>query len=81
MFLNVSDTDMLCIGTKHKLTILKKPTVFNIGKVDVTNLNIAIQEEQGAQQAYYTTLWDLWRAHYTIRNLTLYDFENNVPLE
>ena len=54
---------------------------FHIGKIDVTNLNIAIQEELGAQQSYYSTLWDLWRAHYTIRNLTLYDFENDVPLE
>jgi outer membrane protein len=54
---------------------------FVIGKIDVTNLNIAIQEELGAQQSYYSTLWDLWRAHYTIRNLTLYDFENDLPLE
>lgn len=64
---------------KKRVDISKKR--FNIGKIDVTNLNIAIQEELGAQQAYYSTLWDLWRAHYTIRNLTLYDFENDVPLE
>lgn len=64
---------------KKRVDIAKKR--FNIGKIDVTNLNIAIQEELGAQQSYYATLWDLWRAHYTIRNLTLYDFENDVPLE
>ncbi|MDF1694458.1 MAG: TolC family protein [Saprospiraceae bacterium] len=62
-----------------RIDIAKKR--FNIGKIDVTNLNIAIQEELSARQAYYATLWDLWRAHYTIRNLTLYDFEAGVPLE
>ena len=64
---------------RKRIDIAKKR--FKIGKIDVTNLNIAIQEELGAQQSYYSTLWDLWRAHYTIRNLTLYDFENDVPLE
>ncbi len=64
---------------KKRVDIAKKR--FDIGKIDVTNLNIAIQEELGAQQSYYSTLWDLWRAHYTIRNLTLYDFENDAPLE
>lgn len=64
---------------KKRVDIAKKR--FDIGKIDVTNLNIAIQEELGAQQSYYSTLWDLWRAHYTIRNLTLYDFESDKPLE
>ena len=64
---------------QKRLDIAKKR--FDIGKIDVTNLNIAIQEEISAQQSYYSTLWDFWRAHYTIRNLTLYDFENDVPLE
>lgn len=63
---------------KRRLDIAKKR--FNIGKIDVTNLNIALQEEQGARQQYFRTLWDLWIAHYTLRNLTLYDFENDVPL-
>ena len=62
-----------------RLDIAKKR--FDIGKIDVTNLNIAISEEQSARQQYYSTLWDLWRAHYTLRNLTLYDFENGVVIE
>ncbi len=62
----------------RRLDIAKKR--FQIGKIDVTNLNIAIQEEQGARQQYFNNLWDLWRAHYTIRNLTLFDFETNTPL-
>ncbi len=64
---------------QKRLEIAKKR--YQIGKIDVTNLNIAIQEEQGARQQYFNSLWDLWRAHYTIRNLTLYDFEADMPLE
>ncbi|MFT6334154.1 MAG: outer membrane protein [Saprospiraceae bacterium] len=70
--------EALVIALK-RLDIAKKR--FQIGKIDVTNLNIAIQEEQGARQQYFNTLWDLWRAHYTIRNLTLFDFETNTPLD
>jgi outer membrane protein TolC len=47
---------------------------YNIGKIDVTNLNIAIQEHESARQAYYSALWALRRAHHEIRLLTLYDF-------
>ena len=47
---------------------------YNIGKIDVTNLNIAIQENESARQAYYNALWALKRAHHEIRLLTLYDF-------
>jgi len=64
---------------QKRLDIAKKR--FQIGKIDVTNLNIAIQEEQSARQLYFNSLWDMWRAHYTIRNLTLYDFEADRPLE
>lgn len=74
--LNLS-TDALSIADK-RLDIAKKR--FNIGKIDVTNLNIAIQEQQNAQQQYYSSLWSLWQAHYTIRNLTLFDFEKNEKL-
>jgi outer membrane protein TolC len=47
---------------------------YNIGKIDVTNLNIAIQEHEAARQGYYAALWTLRRAHHEIRLLTLYDF-------
>jgi outer membrane protein TolC len=47
---------------------------YNIGKIDVTNLNIAIQEHEAARQRYYSALWTLRQAHHEIRLLTLYDF-------
>jgi outer membrane protein TolC len=53
---------------------------YGIGKIDVTNLNIAIQEHENARQAYYAALWNVRRAHHEIRLLTLYDFEVSVPI-
>lgn len=69
--------DALEIAEK-RLDLAKKR--FDVGKVEVTDLNIAIQEEISTRQQYYTTLWSLWQAHYTLRNLTLFDFENGVVL-
>ena len=48
---------------------------YAIGKIDVTNLNIAIQEHEDSRQAYYAALWNVRRAHHEIRLLTLYDFD------
>ena len=53
---------------------------YEIGKIDVTELNIALNEDQVARRAYFQSLWSLWTAHYEIRNLTLYDFINRNSL-
>lgn len=55
-----------------RMDIAKKR--YQIGKTDVLDLNVAIQEHRSAVQQYYNALWEAWRAHYQIRNLTLYDF-------
>ncbi|MBK8505778.1 MAG: TolC family protein [Saprospiraceae bacterium] len=49
---------------------------YEIGKIEVTELNIALNEYQDARKAYIQSLWSLWTSHYEIRNLTLYDFVN-----
>lgn len=53
---------------------------YEIGKIDVTDLNIALNEYQDARKAYIQSVWSLWTAHYEIRNLTLYDFINRKSL-
>ncbi len=53
---------------------------YQIGKIDVTELNIALNEYDAARRAYIQALWNLWTAHYEIRNLTLYDFHRMEPL-
>jgi len=45
-----------------------------IGKIDITNLNIALTEKDGAKRAYIGALRSFWTAYYDLRRLTLYDF-------
>jgi outer membrane protein TolC len=45
-----------------------------IGKVDITNLNIALTEKDAARRAYLQALNSFWIAYYDLRRLTLYDF-------
>ncbi|MEM9919862.1 MAG: TolC family protein [Bacteroidota bacterium] len=51
-----------------------------IGKIGVTELNLAIRELNEARKAYYAALREFWLAHYEIRRLTLYDFQNGQSL-
>jgi len=44
------------------------------GKVDITNLNIALSEKDEARRSYTRALRDFWLAYYDLRRLTLYDF-------
>ncbi|MEM9859644.1 MAG: TolC family protein, partial [Bacteroidota bacterium] len=48
-----------------------------IGKIDITNLNIALTEKDQAKRSYITALRDFWNAYYNLRELTLYDFASN----
>ncbi|HEY9486676.1 MAG TPA: TolC family protein [Chryseosolibacter sp.] len=45
-----------------------------IGKIDITNLNIALNEKDDAKRRYIQALHDFWIAYYNLRQLTLYDF-------
>lgn len=45
-----------------------------IGKIDITNLNIALTEKDDAKRSYILALQSFWTAYYDLRRLTLYDF-------
>ncbi|MEO7991678.1 MAG: TolC family protein [Chryseolinea sp.] len=45
-----------------------------IGKIDITNLNIALTEKDNAKRSYLQALKSFWIAYYNLRRLTLYDF-------
>ncbi len=45
-----------------------------IGKIDITNLNIALTEKDAAKRSYIDALKSFWIAYYELRRLTLYDF-------
>jgi outer membrane protein len=51
-----------------------------IGKIGITDLNIAISEEDSARRSYMSALRSFWVAYYELRQLTLYDFENDRSL-
>src|SRR5690554_2662628 len=50
------------------------------GKVDITNLNIALSEKDAAKRSYNKALRDFWIAYFDLRRLTLYDFANKELL-
>jgi outer membrane protein TolC len=51
-----------------------------IGKISITDLNIAQAEADNSKSNYINTLWIYWRNYYDLRRLTLYDFEKDSPI-
>lgn len=51
-----------------------------IGKIDITNLNIALTEKDTAKRGYLLALKSFWSSYYNLRRLTLFDFANQRPL-
>ncbi len=54
--------------------------LYLIGKISITELNQAIEDQNRSRQAYYNALRDFWEGYFEIRRLTLYDFINNKAL-
>lgn len=54
---------------------------FLLGKVDITDLNLASTEQDRARRGYVQALRNYWLSYFRLRKLTLYDFENQRPLE
>lgn len=53
---------------------------FLIGKQDITRLNIARTDREQNRRAYINSLRSYWNYYYSIRYLTLFDFEKNITL-
>lgn len=71
----------LAIASKSDTVALKRYEVtkqrYLIGKIGITDLNIAQTEKDNAQQGYVSALYSSWRNYYELRKLTLYDFMTN----
>jgi outer membrane protein TolC len=63
---------------QERLRITKER--YLVGKLTVTDLNLALEEAIRAQEAYIGALRSYWLAYYTLRRLTLYDFMQNRPV-
>ncbi len=51
-----------------------------IGKVNITDLNLALEQKDEAVRSYVQSLKEFWIAFFDLRRLTLYDFENKELL-
>jgi outer membrane protein TolC len=88
VFLEVSQFNMqydqLDIALKADTIARKRFEVtrerFLIGRIDVRDLNDAIREQDVARRGYISALRTFWVNYYSLRRLTLYDFERDLPL-
>ncbi len=73
------------IAAKSDTVAMKRYEVtkqrFLIGKIAVLDLNDADNRKDQNRRAYVQSLQDYWTYFYTIRQLTLFDFLNNKPLD
>jgi outer membrane protein TolC len=63
--------------TRYDITKQK----FMLGSLDVLKLNDALAQKDLAITNYMTALRTYWNYFYNVRKTTLWDFENNAPLE
>ncbi|WP_435415956.1 TolC family protein [Polaribacter aestuariivivens] len=66
------------IATK-RFEITKKR--FVLGKITITDLNLALTEKDRSVLQYLNSLEKFWVDYYTLRRLTLYDFIKNKKIE
>ncbi|GAL68638.1 TolC family protein [Jejuia pallidilutea] len=52
-----------------------------LGKITITDLNIALQEKDQAIFQYLNSLQKFWQDYYILRQLTLYDFINDKKID
>ena len=53
---------------------------YMIGKIGITDLNIAQNEKDNARRGYFDVLQTFWRNFYEIRKLTLFDFVREAKI-
>ncbi|MFK8061208.1 MAG: TolC family protein [Polaribacter sp.] len=53
---------------------------FVLGKITITDLNIALQEKDRSVLQYLNSLEKFWVDYYTLRRLTLFDFKTNKKI-
>ncbi|MFK5971775.1 MAG: TolC family protein [Flavobacteriaceae bacterium] len=73
-----SQRDFLATAEKAQEIALKRYDItlkrYVLGKISITDLNIAQQEKDRAVIEYLNSLEKFWVDYYTLRKLTLYDF-------
>ncbi len=66
------------LSMEHYALLVQK---FSLGKVSVYELTTAQSEQNDAMHRYYSAIKDTYNSYFTLRNMALYDFRQNVELE
>lgn len=74
--LNIASTADLIAEKRYEISRQR----YIIGRIDITELNIALAEKDRAKQGYLSALRTYWSGFYEMRRLTLFDFINNKPI-
>lgn len=88
ILLRVNQFDLVrrqvALGTRAYEVAKKRENItrkrYLIGKIGISDLNLAIRELNEARRNYMVTLRSFWLAYYELRNLTLYNFEKEEHL-
>lgn len=54
--------------------------LYILGHSTILDMNAAIAEQNSARKNYINTMYIYWQLYYTIRSITLFDFERNIEL-
>lgn len=77
--------DFLVTSEKAKEAATKSYEIatkrYVLDKINITELNIALQKRDDAVLGYLNSLENFWRDYYILRQLTLYDFINDRKIE
>ena len=67
---DIAETSLLAARKRYSISYQR----YLIGRIPVTDLNLALADQENARRAYLQAVRDFWTALYEIRGLTLYDF-------
>ncbi|MCB0473272.1 MAG: TolC family protein, partial [Flavobacteriaceae bacterium] len=77
--------DLLTTAEKAQEVAMKRYDItqkrYVLGKVTITDLNLALQEKDVSVVKYLDALETFWETYLTIRKLTLYDFISDKKIE
>lgn len=54
--------------------------LYLLGRSTVLDMNAAVTEQNTARKNYINSLYNYWQIYYTLRSITLYDFEKRMSL-
>jgi len=83
MQFNLQDDQVLIASKADAIADLRYEVTkqrFLIGKIDVLDLNVALEEKDVARRGYVEALRNYWDYYYSLRGLTLYDWQKDVKL-